>query len=108
MILGVRASHTMKPNQLVDWLTQAVIASESCVDHAREKRIRGADRRLIDGVAEMKLYPPRGMILAEVTVDPQQIKSEEDLVIFNVEDQDETRPAEVVLYTQKDKDDEND
>ena len=101
LIIGVRASHTMKPAQLIDWIMQAVIASASAVNHAREKRIRGAERRLIDGVKEMKLYPPRGMILAEITVDPQQIRTEEDLVIFNVDDADDTRPVEIVLYTEK-------
>ena len=101
VILGVRTSHRMKMSQLVDWIMQAVIASQDSIEHARKKRILGAERKIVDKASQMKLYPPRGMTLVQVSLDPIHIRAEEDLVIFNVEDIEENRPIEIVLYTPK-------
>ncbi len=105
LIIGVRANHKMSMAELSDWLTTAVVASDSRVSHARENRILGADRKLITGVQEMKLFPPRGMILAEVNLEGNYIKGDEDLLIFNVEDNEEKRPNEIVFYLPKEKKD---
>lgn len=101
IILGARAPVTMSEAQLVDWINNAVMASESLVTVVREKRILGATRQIIQGEQEMKLMPAKGMVLFEIQGDDEHIKGDQPLKIFNVNDDPKKRPMEIVLYLSK-------
>lgn len=101
LVVAARYPKEMSETELVNWIHQSVIASESIVTKVRDKRIRGAQRKIIEGDEEMNLYPAKGVILFSIEVDPGQILSGETLQIFNIEDTREKRPLELVLYVPK-------
>ncbi|PFX11152.1 hypothetical protein AWC38_SpisGene25331, partial [Stylophora pistillata] len=68
LILGVKAPAGLALEDLSNWTLQAVIASQEVVASVRDRRVRGAKRRLIEGDSALKLMPAKGMVLAEVTV----------------------------------------
>jgi type VI secretion system protein ImpJ len=98
LILGVKAPAGLALEDLSNWTLQAVIASQEVVASVRDRRVRGAKRRLVEGDSALKLMPAKGMVLAEVTVDENVIKADQPLHILNIEDETATRPVEIVLY----------
>ncbi len=101
LILGVKASPAMNEKDLVAWLMNALIASETHVSSSRDKRILGATRKIIESDDEMKLFPAKDVLLFSVEVNPRFINPDENLQIFNIADTQEKRPIELVLYVPK-------
>lgn len=101
LILGVKASPAMNEKDLVAWLMNTLIASETHVAPSRDKRILGASRKIIEGDNELNLFPAKDVLLFTVETDPKFIKPDEDLQIFNIADSQEKRPIELVLYVPK-------
>ncbi|MEN8236383.1 MAG: type VI secretion system baseplate subunit TssK [Pseudomonadota bacterium] len=103
LILGAKAAPNMSRSELTKWIEECVIACESYLSTAMDNRILGASRKIILSDDEMKLVPPKGVILFEVEVDKRYIKPEEALKIINVSDEEDERPVEIVLYVPKQK-----
>lgn len=101
LVCGARASVNMTEKDLAQWVTETVIATESVVDVARDKRVRGAERKILSQVESLQLLPAKGMVLFEVPLSSEFIKNGEDLHIINVSDNDEMRPVEIVIYVPK-------
>ena len=101
LIVGAKASAKMSEKDVIEWISQAVIATEDSVGPCREKRILGASRTIISEVEELKLMPARDVVLFSVVVSPEFISSLGTLQIFNVADSPEMRPQELVLYIPK-------
>ena len=101
LILGAKASAKMSEKDVVDWISQTVIATDNYVNSCREKRILGANRKIISGVDELKLMPARDVILFSVENTPNFISSDQVLQVFNVADSEDMRPEELVLYIPK-------
>lgn len=99
--LGARAPIHMSEKDLADWVADAIIASESMVESARDKRVRGAERKIMDQVERLQLLPAKGMVLCEVNSHSEFILQDEPLYILNTSDTEDTRPVEVVLYLPK-------
>jgi hypothetical protein len=99
LVLGLKISADISPKMASDWMREAVIASESVAESAREKRVLGASREVVEQVAEMGLTMSRGRLLVKVQIDPDYIKAGQKLQIFNLSDSQDTRPGEIVLYT---------
>ncbi len=99
LVLGLKISSDISPKMAADWMKAAVIASESVAESAREKRVLGASREIVEQVADMGLTMSRGRLLVKVRIDPEYIKAGEKLQIFNLSDSQGTRPAEIVLHT---------
>ncbi len=100
-ILGAKASPTMSRSELVTWIEESVIASESYIPTAMDNRILGARRRIIIEAENIQLVPPQGVVLFEVDVDDRYIKSDEAIQVINVSDEPEQRPVEIVIYVPK-------
>lgn len=98
LILGARASDDMSSEQLSQWVRNAVIVSESFVNRAKENRVLGASRQLINDKPSLNLIPTKGVQLFTVEIDPLYIDRTEILTLFNISDQDDLRPIEIVLY----------
>jgi len=107
LILGVKASSAMSEKDLVAWLMNALIASETHVASSRDKRILGAARKIIEGDNEMQLFPAKDVLLFSVEINPRFINPNEGLQIFNIADTQEKRPIEIVLYVPKNNLDKN-
>lgn len=99
LILGVRAGPGAGPAAVSAWLDTALIGSSSQLRSIRERRTLGAPRRTVDGVAELDLLPPRGVVLSRVGPDPGSIRAGETLeVIGRVDEAGEAEPVEVLLF----------
>jgi len=98
LLIGVRIPTTMSPSEMLDWVRECVIASESHLESARMLRVTGAVREIIEGNEFAELMPGGGIQLYRVQLDPHFIKTGENLTIFHAADQPEKRPAGIVLY----------
>jgi len=101
LYIGLRAPKGMTENQLEDWLNDSVIASDFAVEGVRGRRITGAERTLLRNEELNELMPSRGVIVFEITPNPDYIKPDQNLNIFNPADHPEKRPTEIVLYVRK-------
>jgi type VI secretion system protein ImpJ len=99
LILGVRAGPGAAPAAVAAWLDTALIGSSSRLRAIRERRTLGAPRRSVDGVAELDLLPPRGVVLSRVGPDPRSIRPGEALeVVGRAGEIGEVEPVEVLLF----------
>lgn len=99
LILGVRAGPGAGPAAANVWLDTAMIGSSSQLRSIRERRTLGAPRRAVDGVAELDLLAPRGVVLSRVGPDPRSIRPGEPLeVIGRTDEAGEMEPVEVLLF----------
>lgn len=101
LIFGLKTPLGGSPKDMVSWLQSAVIASESTVEGAREKRILGLKRLVVESAEDLKLFPSLDTVLFEVGPDPMFLKQNEALQIFNVGDRPENRPKEILFYRTK-------
>lgn len=98
MIFGARAPVGMSLSDLAKWIEGSIIATHSFVKEAKENRVRGAPRTIIEEDTNMKLRPAKGVVLFMVEGRSSFIAPEEVLSIFNVSDKEDARPVEIVLY----------
>jgi type VI secretion system protein ImpJ len=99
LILGVRARPGAGPATASAWLETALIGSSSRLRAIREHRTLGAPRRVVDGVAELDLLAPRGVVLSRVGPDPGSIRAGEAReVLGHADESDEIEPIEVLLF----------
>jgi type VI secretion system protein ImpJ len=99
LILGARAAPGSSPSAVAAWLEGALIGWSSRLRAIRERRTLGAPRHGADGVAELDLLPPRGVVLCRVGPDPDAIRAGETLeVVGRKGDQDDVEPVEVLLF----------
>jgi predicted component of type VI protein secretion system len=100
-LIGIRMPKGMTESQIEEWLMDAVICSDFAIELVRNHRITGAKRVIVNNANVSQLMPGRGMIVAEVTFDPEFIAPEQNINIFNPSDTDDRRPTEIVAYVQK-------
>ena len=101
LLIGFRAPAHMSEEELNEWVNDCVICSDSAVRICRDRRITGAPRAIITDKKLFDLLPGRGTLIYKVDIDPDFIKDEENLNIFNAADTTELRPSEIVLYTRR-------
>ncbi|MBY0280925.1 MAG: type VI secretion system baseplate subunit TssK [Alphaproteobacteria bacterium] len=102
--VGLRAPKGMTETQLEEWMNDAVVASDFAIEAIRGRRITGAERGMLRDEELYELMPSRGVIIFEVTLNPEYIKPDQNLNIFNPADHAEKRPTEIVLYVRKSSD----
>lgn len=98
IMIGLRTSSTMTEPEMIDWMKDAIIVSESMLEAVRVRRITGAPRKLMDEAETLDLMAGRGVCLFAIKTDNAFIKSDERLYIFNPADTPDKRPMEAVLY----------
>jgi type VI secretion system protein ImpJ len=97
MAVGVRGRPGATENDIMAWLQEALIGSESLTETMKEKRILGASRTKIE--RDEELVPARGVVLFSLKADPEFILPEETLQICNTSDPSgRLSPAEITLY----------
>jgi len=97
-VLGARIQPGMTEDALLDWVNNCVIVTDKYITLAKDNRVLGAPRRIVAEVPEMNLVPAKGVQIFVVEVDTRYIDPKGVLCLFNVSDDDLTRPAEIVLY----------
>ncbi|MBP6950861.1 MAG: type VI secretion system baseplate subunit TssK [Alphaproteobacteria bacterium] len=101
LVLSAQASSTMTMPDLLNWINNCVIVSDKYVTVAKDNRVLGAARTPVSEVPTMNLIGTSGAQLFVVDVDPRYIDSKGVLCIFNVADNDMTRPVDIILYNPK-------
>lgn len=99
LILGVRGRQTISEEATSRWVLQSLIGSESRMPDMRHRRILGAERKLVDGDAD--LVPARGIHLYKLQCDALFVAGGENLQIVNLDDRGHRhRPDALILYVQ--------
>ena len=99
LTIGVRAPTGWDDRDVVAWARDCLISTESGMDAVQDYRIRGAAREQIDRDTELGLDPPNGVVLFRVTADPEYVRPDRQLVIWDWhDDPGRPRPAEILLY----------
>lgn len=101
IVLGAQAPSTMSESELVNWVENCVIVSQSLEEASRDKRVRGIPRTVVQSSEDLKLLPAKGMVLFEMDGKSEYLKPDELLRVFNVNDTLAKRPTELVLYLSK-------
>ena len=97
IVIGIRAQYGLSEKDVLSWMEDCLIGSETVIESMKNRRILGASRQRIEGDEE--LIPVRGVILFAVTVDPEFIRPGKVLKIFNTAaTKAGLEPAEIVLY----------
>tara|TARA_R110002110_G_scaffold175266_4_gene378747 strand:+ start:1765 stop:3111 length:1347 start_codon:yes stop_codon:yes gene_type:complete len=99
LVIGARGQIGATEGDMIGWLNEALIGSSDVMRSLRERRILGADRRMIDAADEMSLSPSRGVVLFEIKPSHQFVRPGEKLLITNTSDRvGVRRPSQIVLY----------
>lgn len=98
LVIGVKAQPNMTTEDLLSWINNCVIVTDKYISLAKDNRVLGADRTIVTEVPSMNLVATRGVQLFVVDVDPRYIDEKGVLCLFNISDDDLTRPMEAVLY----------
>ena len=98
LVLGAKAAAGMKTETLINWINNCIIVTEGNVTLARDNRVLGANRTIVSEVPSLNLIATSDIQLFIIDVDPRYIDSKGILYIFNISDNEEERPSELVLY----------
>jgi type VI secretion system protein ImpJ len=96
LVVGLRGQGE---RELAQWMDGAAIGSRIVSASLRDRRVPGAERRIIDEAPELGLRGHGGYTLYAIEVDKQFIVAEQDLLIATgSESQHTLRPQEIVLF----------
>lgn len=98
LVLGAMATAGMETETLINWINNCVIVTDKYISLARDNRVLGVNRTIVSEVPSLNLVATSGVQLFVMDVDPRYIDPKGILCIFNISDNEETRPAELVLY----------
>lgn len=98
LVIGVRAQPNTTTEDLLSWIRNCVIVTDKYITLAKDNRVLGAKRTIVSEVPSMNLVATKGVQLFVVDVDPRYLDPKGVLCLFNISDDDLTRPLEVVLY----------
>lgn len=98
LVLGIHLGPNLTSAAANNWIKGAVICSESAVKDIKEKRILGAQRKIVEQIPNMGLISGETQIFITVENTEQYIKPQECLKIYNPSDTETSRPKDVYLY----------
>ncbi|MEQ8442974.1 MAG: type VI secretion system baseplate subunit TssK [Alphaproteobacteria bacterium] len=98
LTIGVRARREMTEADVIEWMNNALIGSESVINAMRERRVLGAERHKIDREGSLDIVPTRGVVLFRVEVNFDDIVPGEKLSILSGDRGRREPPQEIVLY----------
>ncbi|MDR0552895.1 MAG: type VI secretion system baseplate subunit TssK [Holosporales bacterium] len=96
--IGVKGVNRTAYHDTEIWMNNAIIVSDFAIEDVRERRVKGAKRTVASEDMISKIMPGSGVMLFEVTINSEYIRSDQNLHIFNPGDTSETRPLEIMLY----------
>lgn len=102
LILGVRALPDMSRSMVCRWVENALIGSKTFIQSIIDRRIVGAERRIISSDEKTVISAPNDVTLIEVNVDPHFINLGEVLYVFNPSDSADSRPMDIYHYVTMD------
>jgi type VI secretion system protein ImpJ len=94
--IGIQKAFSTSEDEILAWVGGVQIASESMLTAVRDKRVLGAERKILERGAY--ITQPSGMTIISVKVKTAYIKSAEKLCLLNTSQR--IIPDEVVLYAE--------
>jgi predicted component of type VI protein secretion system len=104
LYVGVKVDAAVSPLDVENWMSEAVIASDSALDTVRGKRTKGAKRSTMKPSDIAKILPEAGIMLFEIEKNTNFIKAEQNIYIFNPGTNSKVRPIGITLYMLRVKD----
>lgn len=101
--IGIRTDINVDVSEIEKWMAGAIIVSDSALDSVRNKRVKGAARRLLKQEVVARILPGIGVTLFEIELNDRFIKGEENLHIFNPATHVSINPTEITLYIPREK-----
>jgi predicted component of type VI protein secretion system len=98
LYIGIKVDDAANPLEVENWMSGAVIVSDFAVDTVRMKRTKGAGRSTMRRSEVTKVLPEAGITLFEVKGDPDFIRPEQNIHIFNPGGNSRVRPVGIFLY----------
>lgn len=99
LVVGVAGGHALSESQVVSWMQEARIGSQSILPSLQERRIRGATRKPVDRDDTLGVFPSRGLQLFHIGVDTEFLRSGEVMEILHPSATGEgTAPDQIILY----------
>jgi type VI secretion system protein ImpJ len=98
LVLALRGPAGSSEKDMLDWGNSCVIGSENIVRSLVSRRILGPQRRHVQALED--LIPGKGTLLFELAADPEFIRKDEDLQVFDRRG-DAVLPADVLLFVRK-------
>jgi type VI secretion system protein ImpJ len=98
LYVGIRGDQFSEISEIEMWMKDAVIVSDFAVDQVRTKRVKGANRSVLRQEIVSQILPGVGVKLFEIEANPEFIRGEQNLHIFNPGSNSKFHPSEVILY----------
>ena len=102
MVLAVQRRRGVTDEELLTWMSEALVGSLDKLDLMMRHRVLGLPRQNVDRFEE--LVPTRDTLLFTLSLDKRFITPGQALVVYNREVSDKgARPSEIVLYVAREK-----
>jgi len=98
LVLGLRGPSGSTEKEMLAWGNSCVVGSRGAVPSLVTRRILGAARQHVEAADD--LIPGKGLLLFELETDPEYIRLDEDLQVFDRRP-DAMLPADVLLFVRK-------
>jgi type VI secretion system protein ImpJ len=95
--IGIQKTFSSSDDEILAWINGVQIASESVLSMVRDKRVLGAERKILERGAY--ITQPSGITIISVKTKTAYIKPTEKLCLLNTSQN--TLPNEVVLYAER-------
>jgi type VI secretion system protein ImpJ len=95
--IGIQKTFSSSDDEILAWINGVQIASESVLSMVRDKRVLGAERKILERGSY--ITQPSGMTIISVKTKTAYIKPTEKLCLLNTSQN--TLPNEVVLYAER-------
>jgi type VI secretion system protein ImpJ len=94
--IGIQKAFSSSDDEILAWINGVQIASESMLSAVRDKRVLGAERKILERGAY--ITQPNGMTIISVKAKTAYIKPSEKLCLMNTSQN--ILPSEVVFYAE--------
>lgn len=101
LVLGAKVSSGLDTADLVKWIEDSIISTDTSIEAAIENRILGAKREVIQTEDSLNLSTAKGTVLFRIYIDDRFIISGEKLSIINNLEKKSSNPLGMVLYVPK-------
>jgi type VI secretion system protein ImpJ len=98
LVLALRGASGSTEKDVLDWGNNCVIGSQTAVRSLVSRRILGTSRRHVEALED--LIPGKGTLLFELALDPEFIRRDEDLQVFDRRVT-AVAPADILLFVRK-------